>query len=259
MSSRTIVFVHGMYMTPLCWEQWGARFQTKGYRCLAPAWPGRDKPIDLQRQNHPDPELGRLTLRNVIDHLAKTIQALDEKPVLIGHSMGGLIVQLLRQRGLAAATVAIDSAPPLGVISTRWSFIKANFPHINPFMPQGSPIRMTFEQFQYAFMNGHPLEEQRTAFEKYIVPESRRVPGQSLTWAAKIDFKKPGTPLLFVGGSNDHIIPASLNRTNAAKYERSGSTIDFKEFPGRTHFIIAEKNWEEVADHVLSWLNAQGK
>ena len=100
MRSETIVFVHGMYMNPLCWEQWVDYYQAKGYKCLAPAWPGRDQPIDTLRKRHPDPQFGKLTLSGVLEHFTDTINALDEKPILIGHSMGGLAVQLLLQNRL---------------------------------------------------------------------------------------------------------------------------------------------------------------
>ncbi len=254
MKSKTIVFIHGMYMTPLCWESWVNYFQAKGYRCLAPAWPGRDKSVETLRKNHPDPQLGRLTLSTVLEHLDHTIRALGEKPILVGHSMGGLILQLLRQRDLASACVAIDSAPPQGVFTARWSFLKSNWPHINPFAQRSDPIQMTFERFQYAFVNGLPLEEQEAAFDKFVVPESRGVPYESLTRVTHIDFKKAGAPLLFIAGSNDHIIPASLNKSNYARYRKSGSQVDFKEFAGRTHFIIGQKNWEEVAAWVERWV-----
>ena len=253
MTSKIVVFIHGMYMTPLCWEQWLDYFRAKGYTCIAPAWPGRDQPIDTLRQRHPDPQLGQLTLSKVLAHLVDTIKSLDEKPILIGHSMGGLIVQLLLQKDLAAAGVAIDSAPPLGVITTKWSFLKSNWPHITPFASLSQPIAMTFERFQYAFANTLPLAEQRAAFEKYVVPESRRVPRESLT--ARIDFNKPHPPLLLIAGSIDNIIPASLNKSNYNKYKSSSSVTDFKEFPGRNHYIIGQQNWEEVADTILAWLN----
>lgn len=241
-------------MTPLCWESWVSFFQAKGFQCLAPAWPGRDKPVEALRKNHPDPQLGRLTLSTVLEHLAAIVRELEEKPILVGHSMGGLIVQLLRQRGLVDAAVAIDSAPPLGVVTAKWSFLKSNWPHINPFAQRSEPVEMTFHRFQYAFVNGLPLEEQRATFEKFVVPESRRVPAESLTGVARIDFKKEGSPLLLIAGSEDHIIPASLNRSNHARYRHSGSRVDFKEFSGRTHFIIGQKNWEEVAEYVATWL-----
>jgi alpha-beta hydrolase superfamily lysophospholipase len=256
MKSKTIVFVHGMYMNPLCWEHWVDYYQARGYKCLAPAWPGRDQPVDTLRKNHPDPQLGKLTLSNVLEHFTETIRALDEKPVIIGHSMGGLAVQLLLQKDLAAAGVALDSAPPMGVFTVKWSFLKSNWPHITPFISQGNPIKMTFERFQYTFVNGLPLAEQRAAYERYVVPESRRVPRESLT--ARVDFKKPHPPLLLIAGSADHIIPASLNKSNHAKYRRSASVTDFKEFAGRTHFIIGQRNWEEVAEYILAWLNEKG-
>lgn len=253
MKSKTVLFIHGMYMTPLCWEQWVDRFQSQGYHCLAPAWPGRDQLIEVLRQRHPDPQLGQLTLTRVLEYLTEFIKQLDEKPILIGHSMGALSVQLLLNRDLAAAAVAIDSAPPLGVFTIKWSFLKSNWPHITPFVSLSHPIEMTFARFQYTFVNTLPLVEQRAAFERYVVPESRRVPRESLT--AKVDFKKPHAPLLLIAGSADNIIPASLNKSNYAKYRSSPSVTDFKEFAGRTHFIIGQQGWEEVADYVLAWLN----
>lgn len=256
MTTKTIVLVHGMYMTPLCWEQWIDYYRAKGYRCLAPAWPGRDQLIDALRKQHPDPQLGKLTLSKVLEHLTDTIKTLDEKPILIGHSMGGLAVQLLLQRELAAAGVVIDSAAPMGVFTAKWSFLKSNWPHITPFVSQSNPIEMTFARFQYTFVNTLPLAEQRAAYERYVVPESRRVPRESLT--ARIDFKKAHPPLLLIAGSADHIIPASLCKSNYAKYRSSPSVTGFKEFAGRTHFIIGQKNWEEIADYVLTWLDEKG-
>jgi pimeloyl-ACP methyl ester carboxylesterase len=169
--------------------------------------------------------------------------------------MGGLVVQLLLQRDVAAAGVAVDSAPPQGVFTPAWSFIKSNWPHINPFAPQNQPVQMSLERFQYAFVNTLPLAEQQAAYERYVVPESRRVPAQSLTSVARVDFKRPHPPLLLIAGSADHIIPAGLNRSNYACYGQSASVTEFKEFAGRTHFIIGQAHWEEVADSVRLWLN----
>ncbi len=255
MSSKTVVLIHGLYMTPLCWEDWVKRFEAKGYRCVAPAYPGRDKSI--QELQTPDAALGKLTLSNILDHLTKQIKALDEKPILIGHSMGALIAQLLLQRGLASAAIAIDSAPPTGVFTTTFSFLKANWGHITPFVNQNSPVIMTFERFQYAFVNDMPLNEQRAAFERYVVPESRQIPRESLLYA-KIDFKKNHAPLLLIAGGNDHIIPPDLNEKNYNKYKGNNSVTDFKPFPGRNHFTLGQKGWEQVADYCLSWIAKQG-
>jgi len=256
MKTKTIGSIHGMYMNSLCWEHWVAHFQAKGYRYLAPDWPGRDQPIETLRRKHPDPSLGQLTLSRVVEHYTNIIKSLDEKPIIIGHSMGGLVVQLLLQKELATAAIAIDSAPPMGVFTTKWSFLKSNWGHITPFVAQSSPIAMTFERFQYTFVNDYSLAEQQAAYDRYVVPESRRVPRESLT--ASVDFKKPHAPLLLIAGSADHIIPASLNKCNQAKYKSSTSVTDFKEFAGRTHFIIGQKNWEEVANYIHAWLDKQG-
>jgi pimeloyl-ACP methyl ester carboxylesterase len=256
MNTKIIVFIHGMYMIPLSWGQWPAYFEDKGYKCFAPAWPGRDLPIEILRQKCLSPDLGELGLNDVIQTTTEFIASLPEKPILIGHSMGGLIVQLLLQKDLAAAGVAIDSAPPMGVLTTKWSFLRSNFPHITPFVSQNNPVRMSFRRFQYTFVNGLPLSEQQAAYDRYVVPESRRIPRQSLT--ARIDFSKPHSPLLMIAGSADHLIPASLNRTNYNRYKSSPSITVFKEFPGRTHFIIGQKNWEEVANYILAWLDERG-
>ncbi len=252
---KTVVFIHGLYMTPLCWEDWVKRFEARGFRALAPAYPGRDKSV--QALQTPDAALGKLNLTAIVEDLENRIKKLDEKPILIGHSMGALVTQLLLHRGLASAAVAIDSAPPTGVFTTTFSFLKANWGHITPFVNQSSPVRMTFERFQYAFVNDMPLAEQRAAFERYVVPESRRIPRESL-FSAKIDFKRPHAPLLIIAGGGDHIIPPDLNQKNFKKYKDSGSVTDFKEFPGRNHFIIGQKGWEEVADYCIEWIAKRG-
>jgi pimeloyl-ACP methyl ester carboxylesterase len=253
MKSKTIVLIHGMFMTPLCWEKWIPYYEAKGYRVFAPAWPGRDKSVEELRKAHPDSQLSKLKLKDVLDHLESFIQSLDEKPAIIGHSMGGLAVQILLQRDLAVAGIALDPAPPAGVFTVELSFLKANLPAINPFL-LNQPVQMSFEHFQYAFVNTLPLEEQRAAYDRYVVPESRGVPTSSLGAAGKVDFNGLRRPLLITAGQNDHIIPASLNRTNYNKYHVP-SVTDFKEFAGRDHFLIGSRGWQEVADFCLAWLD----
>ena len=252
MKTKTIVLIHGMFMNPLCWENWIPLYEAKGYKVHAPGWPRRDKSAEELRQAHPDPELPKLKLGDIVDHMADVIQKLDEKPAIIGHSMGGLVVQLLLQRDVAVAGVAIDPAPPAGVFTTKWSFLKSNFPAINPFL-LSQPAMMTFETFQYAMANTLPLDEQRAAYDRYMVPESRGVPVSSLGAAGKVDFTRPRRPLLITAGEKDHIVPSSLNRSNFNKYKGTFIT-DFKEFAGRDHLLVSSRGWEEVADYCLNWL-----
>jgi pimeloyl-ACP methyl ester carboxylesterase len=244
-----------MYMTSLCWEHWTGYFERQAIDA-APDWPG-----GINRWTC----CARLTRTRVgsayvASHcrISGTVRSLDEKPILIGHSMGGLVVQLLLQQDIAAAGVAIDPAPPQGVFTFSWPFLRSNWPHITPFVAKDHPIWMTLERFQYTFTNALPPAEQRSAYDRYVVPESRRVPAQALTRVARIYFGKPRPPLLLIAGSEDHLIPPALVRANFRRYGRSSSSTDFREFPGRRHFIIGQTGWKEVADAVLSWLQQRG-
>ena len=259
MTGITIVFIHGNFVTKRCWEPWVARYEARGHTCITIAWPGRNQPVAELKRNPDDPFLGKLTIGEVIDHHVRTIQALPAKPILIGHSFGGLLTQLMVQRDLAAAAVAIDSVPAQGVLTLKWSFIRSLWPLLNPFIPASRPYYMPFEHFQYTFANDLPLEEQRAGYDRDIVPESRRVARGALSRAARVDFRRPHAPLLMIAGEKDHIMPASLNRSNYKRYRKSPSRTEFKEFPGRAHYtIIAGRGWEEVADCALEWAIGAG-
>jgi pimeloyl-ACP methyl ester carboxylesterase len=251
--TKTVVFVHGMYMTPTCWSAWVQRFREHGFRALAPPWPLHDAPPAALRDRHPDPALGKLTLDEVVAEMARTVEAVDEKPLLIGHSMGGLVVQLLLQRQLGVCGVAIDSAPPKGVLSFKWSFLKSNWPVVSPFANKDQPYLLTLEDFRYAFAHTLSDEALKAAYERDVVPESRRVGNGPTTAAAKIDFTAARPPLLFVAGGADRIIPASLNASNHKKYAASAGITAIKAFPGRTHYTLAQEGWESIADFVLDW------
>lgn len=252
--SSTIVFVHGNFVTRHCWDAWVDRYSARGYRCVAVAYPGRDRPVEELRRN-PDRRLLRdLTLARVVQHHADIISSLPEKPIIIGHSFGGLVTQLLVQRDLAAAAVAIDSVPPQGVLSARGSFYRSTWPALNPFVPASRPYLMSFEHFQYTFVNGLPLAEQRAAYEREVVPESRRLARGGISGAARVDFARPHAPLLLIGGETDNIMPAELNRRNYRRYARSPSAAEYREFLGRNHYtIIAGRGWEEVGDFAVDW------
>ena len=252
-SSKTIAFIHGAFVGKHCWDRWVARYEARGYTCVPISYPGRDKSVAELKAAPNDPFLRTLSIQAVIDHHVRVLQALPEKPVVMGHSFGGLLTQLMLQRNLAAAAVAIDSVPPQGVISLAWSFIRSLWPVVNPLV--GSrPYYMPFRDFQYAFGNDLSLAEQRAGYDADIVPESRRFGRGALTSAARVDFKQRHAPLLMIAGEKDHIMPASLNRRNYRRYQKSPSITEFKEFPGRAHYsIIAGPGWEEIADYALDW------
>jgi pimeloyl-ACP methyl ester carboxylesterase len=256
--AKTIVFVHGMFTTPLCWERWLPWFEDKGYRCLAPAWPGRDRPIAELRAAHPDPELGRLTLNAVVERIAAEAAALEQKPILIGHSVGGLITQILLGRDAAAAGIAIHSTLPSGLFTANWSYWRSNWSLFSPFVAPRTPKALSFEEFQQAFVNTLTPEAQKAAFERYVVPESRAVVRDARGEAGRIDFARPHRPLLMIAGVQDRVTPASLNFNNFARYRQRGSITDFRAFDGQDHFVIVEPGWQEVADFVAYWLEKLG-
>jgi pimeloyl-ACP methyl ester carboxylesterase len=250
---RTVLFVHGMFMNAQCWESWTSYFHEKGFNCTAPSWPYHDGRVEELRKMHPQPGLGSLTLDSVVRYFSSILDTMKEPPVLVGHSMGGLVVQILLNRGYGACGIAIDPAPPSGVFTADWSFLKVNLATVNPFAGN-RPDSMTFKEFQYAFVNGLPLLEQKQAYETYAVPESRNVARSSLGKDGKIDFRKKHAPLLIIAGKNDHIIPPGLNHKNFERYRTSPSHADFKEFEGRTHFILGQDNWQEVAEFAVKWV-----
>lgn len=245
-----ILFVHGMFMTSASWSGWEQYFTERGYRTYAPDWPYRDGGPE-QLKAAPPEGLPSLGLEEVLNLYREAIAQMPEPPILVGHSMGGLIVQILLQEGGVRAGVAIDSAPPAGVRTAKWSFLKSNLPVIfkrrRPFVPSKS-------WFTYAFAHTMDAAEVEDVWRTHAVPESGQVARDSGSDLAKIDPTAERPPLLLVAGELDHIIPVSLARKNYAFYE--GPPTDFKEFEGRTHWICGQDGWQEVAGHVESWLDA---
>lgn len=248
---RTIVFIHGMYLTGSSWAPWVDIAAARGITCLTPSWPYHDgDPADLRAAS--DPALGRLTFGAVAAHLKAVIGALPEPPVLIGHSVGGLLVQKLLSDGYGAAGVAISPAPPPGIISLDPHFWRANFPHVNPFAGN-RPVRMTPERFHYAFANTVARADSDAAYERDAVPESRNVPRSTLSRQARIRFRAPHRPLLFLAGDSDHLTPLPMVRRNAAAYREP---VDMHVFAGRSHLLCSEPGWEQVAEFALAWVDA---
>jgi pimeloyl-ACP methyl ester carboxylesterase len=251
--SKTVVFIHGLFVNPKSWEEWKSYFEAKGYTCYAPPNPYHDgDPSKLW--NDINPKLGKVDFKDVVMNISNFIDTLPEKPIIVGHSLAGLVVQKLISMDKAVAGICIDGAAPKGIVTTTWSFWKSNFPVINFF--NGNTVFLPSKKwFHYAFCNTMTREESDKVYSMYVVPESRNIPRGTLKKFAKIDLKKPHNPLLFIAGEKDHIVPASLNKRNFKSYKDAKSIRDFKEFKGRGHFICGERNWQEVADYSLDWLN----
>jgi pimeloyl-ACP methyl ester carboxylesterase len=254
----TIVLIHGLWMTPRSWEKWIERFQSRGCNVLAPAWPGMEAEVEALRR---DPSaIAAQDVRKILDHYDKIIRELDRPPIIIGHSFGGAFAQLLAHRGLGAAVVSLDGATVRGVRDLPLSTLRSSAALLrNPFA-RHKAVPFTFEQFRYAF--GNTLDEvaAREAYDRYAIPGSRNVLLQGAMANTnprtpfRVDFgEDERAPLLFIGGGEDHVIPAKVSRKMAGRYRKSKALTAYKEFPGRSHFTAGEPGWEEVADFALSW------
>lgn len=254
--SKTVVFITGAFVSNSGWDQWKTYFENNGYKTLAPAWPHKTGTPEQLRAAHPksNPGIAELTFSELVDHYAGIIKNLPEKPILVGHSLGGLITQILVNRGLAAAAVAIHPFPPLGVVPYEFSFLKSAWKVLGLFTSLKKTYLMSFKDWQYAFVNDMPLAEQQKAYEENTIPESKTVARGTLTKAAKVDFSKPHVPLLITSGDKDNILPASLNYRNFKAYKNNGSILEYKEFKNRNHFVLGQDSWKEDADYILNWL-----
>lgn len=252
--AKTVVFITGAFVHHSCWNEWEMYFKSQGYQTIALPWPHKDASAEELRNSQPNAGIASNRLAALTDHYTAIVKKLPDKPILIGHSIGGLIVQLLLQRGLGLAGVAIHSVPPRGIITFKFSFLKAGWGPLGFFTSTRKSFMMSFEQWTYAFTNGMESKDQKESYYRFAIPESKLIVRDTITSAAKINFENPHAPLLLTSGSDDQTIPASLNYANYKKYRKSNSVTDYKEFKGRTHFVLGQATWKEDADYILNWI-----
>ena len=246
MNVTTIVLINGLWMTALSWELWVKRYGEKGYSVIAANWPGMEGDVELLRR---DPSsFANLGLNDVVDHYEQIIRELETPPMIIGHGVGGLVTQILLDRGWGAAGVAIASAPPKGVFRSVFRNLKLAL--------KGRSL--TPQQFHYDFANTLGDAASVAAFERYVVPAPNRI----LRQVALANFSPdaPSTvrfhndsraPLLLVAGGKDRVVPSSMVKANFDSYRESKADTDYKEFPDQTHFSLLRET--KVADYVLGW------
>jgi pimeloyl-ACP methyl ester carboxylesterase len=262
MTTTTIVLVHGLWLTPHSWIRFRSYFEARNYRVLTPPWPRLVGDVDDIRR---DPSmLNGLGVKECVDHYDTIIRDLDEPPIIVGHSFGGLYVQMLLDRGLGAAGVAIDSAQPKGILRLPAAQIRALSPVLLNPANRKRTVTLTYKEFRYGFANTMSDADARAAFESEAIPGPGRpvfetgLANINPRAVTRVNYRNDKrAPLLLIAGSDDHSAPASVNRSNYHKYQRSKAITSFKEFPGRSHLIVAQTGWEEVAGYALTWAEQQ--
>ncbi len=253
----TIVLIHGFWVTPRSWETWIAHYESKGYRVLAPAYPGFE--VEVEALNADPSPIEAVTVPGIVEHLESIVGGLESPPILIGHSAGGTFVQLLLDHGFGAVGVAVNSAPTEGVRVAPPAQLKSLFPVLKNPANRHRAVGFTPEEWHYAFTNTFAEEESRALYERYHVPASGAIlfgivlanlqPGHQAAW---VDYHNDDrAPLLFISGSEDHLMPPKVQQSNAKHY-KSNTLTELKEFEG-PHLLPAQEGWEEVADFALEW------
>jgi len=253
--SKSVVFITGTFISNNCWDEWKSYFETKGYTCIAPAWPFKNASSEELRNRPAIDGIALNTLTSLTDHFASLINELPQKPILIGHSLGGIVVQLLLQHELGIAGVAIHSFPPQGINRFWLSFLKAIWETMVLFSSSKKTYLMSFNKWRFTIANGMEYEQQKELYYLYAIPESKKIIREAFKCAAKIDFRKSHAPLLFTSGGNDMLIPSSLNYSNYKKYSAGNSTTDYEEFKDHGHLVFGNHAWKKEADHILYWLS----
>jgi alpha-beta hydrolase superfamily lysophospholipase len=261
-SKATVVLIHGLWMTPLSWEKWAERFSAKGYAVETPAWPGFDRPVEEIRAD--TSEIENLGLEEIIDHMEEVVKAIEGPTIIMGHSFGGAVTEVLLDRGLGDAGVGVDAAAVRGITKLPISTLRTAFPILKSPANGHRAVPITPEQFHYAFTNPMSEEESQPIYDRYAVPGAGRVLWQGALAnfnphsPLKVDFKNPDrAPLLLIGGGDDHVVPAKVSKETAKKEGKAPAVTEFKEFPERSHYTVGQEGWEEVADYAIDWAQAQ--
>ncbi len=259
-SGRTpVVFVHGLWLLPSSWDRWAELFEHAGYAALTPGWPDDPDTVEEARE-HPEVLAGK-SIGEIADHFEAVISKLDKKPVIIGHSTGALLTEILAGRGLAAASVAISPAPARGVLPLPFSSLRVASVALRNPANKHRAVPLTFEQFRYGFANYVDEDQARRMFEQFCVA----APGEPLFQAAaanlnpwteaKFDAKNPDRgPMLIIAGGMEHTVPVSVSKAAFKREEDNPGTTEFVELADRGHGMVIDDNWQEVAETALKFV-----
>jgi pimeloyl-ACP methyl ester carboxylesterase len=254
-----VVFVHGLWLLPSSWDRWRTLFEEAGYTTLAPGWPDDPETVEAAKE-HPE-VFAHKTVGQVADHVEEVIGKLTKRPALVGHSFGGLLVQILAGRGVSDATVAIDPAPFRGVLPLPISALRAAAPVLGNPANHGRAVPLTYEQFRFAFANAVSEDEAKELYDTFAVPASGAPLFQAATanlnpWTeAKVDTKNPDRgPLLILDGEKDNTVPWAIANASYKKQQRNDNVTEIEQIPDRGHSLTIDHGWQGVADKALGFI-----
>ena len=255
-----VVFIHGLWLLPSSWDRWADFFSEAGYAPVAPDWPDDPETVETARAN-PKALAGK-RLGEVADHTAEVIDALEKKPVVMGHSTGGLLAEIIAGRGLSTATVAIDPGPFRGVLPLPYSTLKVSAPILKNPLNRGRAITLSFDQFKYGWTNAIESEDEaKRLYEEFHVA----APGVALMqmananlnpWTeAKVDTKNPERgPLLIIDGEKDHTVPWAIANASYKRQRHNPAVTEITKIPNRGHSLTIDSGCREVADTALQFV-----
>ncbi|HEY4321533.1 MAG TPA: alpha/beta hydrolase [Gemmatimonadales bacterium] len=256
---QPVLFVHGLWLLPSSWDRWATLFEAAGFTALTPGWP--DDPDTTAEANARPDIMAKKGIGEVADHFAEVARDLTIKPVIIGHSFGGMLAQLLAGRGLSAATVAIDPAPFRGVLPLPFSALKSAWPVLGNPANRNRAVPLTYEQFRYAFANAVSEAEAQELYDTFAVPASGKPLFQAAVanfnpWTeAKVDSDNAARgPLLIISGEKDHTVPWAVANASFKQQHSNVSTTEIVEMKGRGHALTIDHGWREVADTALAFV-----
>ncbi len=248
--SGTIFMIHGMWGGAWYWENYVNYFEERGYRCVTTTL----RYHDIAPTDTPDPRLGAASLQDYAADLEAEIRALDEPPVIMGHSMGGLLAQILGSRGLGQKLVLLTPAAPAGILALAPSVVRSFFSVMSKWNWWNKPMRQTYKEAAYSMLHLFPAAERRAVYDRFVYESGRAafeigfalLDGRK---ASRVDESKVTAPMLVIGGAQDRITPVGSIRKIAQKYN-----ADYREFPNHAHWVVGEPGWQDVAEYAAGWL-----
>jgi pimeloyl-ACP methyl ester carboxylesterase len=258
-TGTTVVFIHGLWLLPSSWDAWRQRFAEAGFATLTPSWPDDPETVEDARAN---PQVfAKKTIGQVADHVEQVVARVTGKPVVIGHSFGGLLAQIIAGRGLSAASVAIDPAPFRGVLPLPISSLRSAMPVLGNPANYGRAVTLTFDQFRYGWANAVSETEAKELYDRFHVAASGAPLFQAATanlnpWTeAKVDTRNSQRgPLLLISGGQDHTVPWAITNASFKKQHHNSAVTEIVEVPNRGHALTIDDGWREVADTALAFV-----